>query len=606
MLCFTGSKAQNPYVDSLIHFLNTHSEQDTLRVMTTHRLSYRLSEIDPSKAWNYATETEQLARKLKFEKGECLSNINYAILESNEGNFQNSADYYIKAIQIAERIQYTRGLSISYNNIGDNYLKMKKYDKVLEYSQKALDLNRSIDEKRGQAINLEQIGQVYYLKDDLEDAMKYWEQGFALARESKDPNIYTQIMINQGKYFIAKNQVYKGLGILRVADSIARSTSELYLQILGGKSMVLAYEKLHNEDSVILILKHILNLAQNLENRTEQSEIARMIADFYAQHQQYKEAFTYLQKHKILSDSVLNEKNFAHVAYVQTKYETQLKDKENIELRAIQKLQKKELNQKNWLLLASVLGLLLAAVSFILLVRSFTHKRRTLELQEARKQSEYLQQLAELEVKSLRSQMNPHFLFNSLNSIRNYIIKNEPQKASNYLASFANLMRRILDASQQSFIALEEEIEMLKLYLNLELMRFSSQFTYHIALDQNLEGLNLQIPSMVLQPFIENAIWHGLLPEESEGAHLEIAFLEIPENHQQILCTITDNGIGREKSLSQNTGIKRHKSKGIDITRSRLKRLFEFEATDPIRIEDLKDDQGNASGTRVLILLPVK
>ena len=82
--------------------------------------------------------------------------------------------------------------------------------------------------------------------------------------------------------------------------------------------------------------------------------------------------------------------------------------------------------------------------------------------------------------------------------------------------------------------------------------------------------------------------------------------LEIPENHQQILCTITDNGIGREKSLSQNTGIKRHKSKGIDITRSRLKRLFEFEATDPIRIEDLKDDQGNASGTRVLILLPVK
>lgn len=574
--------------------------------MTTHRLSYRLSEIDPSKAWNYATETEQLARKLKFEKGECLSNINYAILESNEGNFQNSADYYIKAIQIAERIQYTRGLSISYNNIGDNYLKMKKYDKVLEYSQKALDLNRSIDEKRGQAINLEQIGQVYYLKDDLEDAMKYWEQGFALARESKDPNIYTQIMINQGKYFIAKNQVYKGLGILRVADSIARSTSELYLQILGGKSMVLAYEKLHNEDSVILILKHILNLAQNLENRTEQSEIARMIADFYAQHQQYKEAFTYLQKHKILSDSVLNEKNFAHVAYVQTKYETQLKDKENIELRAIQKLQKKELNQKNWLLLASVLGLLLAAVSIILLVRSFTHKRRTLELQEARKQSEYLQQLAELEVKSLRSQMNPHFLFNSLNSIRNYIIKNEPQKASNYLASFANLMRRILDASQQSFIALEEEIEMLKLYLNLELMRFSSQFTYHIALDQNLEGLNLQIPSMVLQPFIENAIWHGLLPKESEGAHLEIAFLEIPENHQQILCTITDNGIGREKSLSQNTGIKRHKSKGIDITRSRLKRLFEFEATDPIRIEDLKDDQGNASGTRVLILLPVK
>ena len=172
-----------------------------MRVMTTHRLAYRLSEIDPSRAWKYAAETEKLARKLQFIKGECLSNINYAILETNEGNFQNSADYYIKAITIAEKIDYTRGLSISYNNIGDNYLKLHKFDKVLEYSEKALELNRRIDEKRGQAINLEQIGQVYFLQNDLDNALKYWNQGFELAKVSSDPNIYAQIIINQGKYF---------------------------------------------------------------------------------------------------------------------------------------------------------------------------------------------------------------------------------------------------------------------------------------------------------------------------------------------------------------------------------------------------------------------
>ncbi|MEI2810455.1 MAG: histidine kinase [Nocardioides sp.] len=101
-------------------------------------------------------------------------------------------------------------------------------------------------------------------------------------------------------------------------------------------------------------------------------------------------------------------------------------------------------------------------------------------LEEEKKLSEYNQQFAELEIKSLRSQMNPHFLFNSLNSIRNYIIKNESQIASNYLANFASLMRKILDASQQSKISLQEEIEMLKLYLDLELMRFSNRFTYSI------------------------------------------------------------------------------------------------------------------------------
>jgi hypothetical protein len=577
-----------------------------MRVMTTHRLAYRLSEIDPSRAWKYAAETEKLARKLQFIKGECLSNINYAILETNEGNFQNSADYYIKAITIAEKIDYTRGLSISYNNIGDNYLKLHKFDKVLEYSEKALELNRRIDEKRGQAINLEQIGQVYFLQNDLDNALKYWNQGFELAKVSSDPNIYAQIIINQGKYFIAKNQIEKGLGLLKMADSIASRSSELYLQILSGKSMVTAYKQLGKNDSIAVILKRIMQMAVELKNRNEQSEISWMMADFYASSGNYQQAYASLQMHKSLSDSVLNEKNFAHVAYVQTKYETQLKDKENLELRAIQKLQKHELSQKNSFLLASLLALGLAVLSIFLLMRSFAHKKKNLELEEAHKQSEYLQQLAELEVKSLRSQMNPHFLFNSLNSIRNFIIKNETQKASNYLASFAQLMRKILDASQQSFIPLEEETEMLKLYLSLELMRFSNKFTYEIQVDEHLSGSNILIPSMVLQPFIENAIWHGLLPKESGDAHLTVAFKEIPDNLNQILCIISDNGIGRKRSMDQNIGMKRHKSKGIDITRTRLRRLFDMDKSDPIRIEDLYDSNQQASGTRVYIHLPVK
>ncbi len=161
MLSSVIGNAQNRYVDSLVNWLKEHPAKDTQRVMNTHRISYRLSEIDASKSWSYAKETEQLAKEIGFKKGECVANINYAILEGIEGNFQNSADYYLKAIEIAEKIKFTRGLSISYNNIGENYTDLNDHEKALTYFEKALVLNNSIREMRGQAINLENIGNLF-------------------------------------------------------------------------------------------------------------------------------------------------------------------------------------------------------------------------------------------------------------------------------------------------------------------------------------------------------------------------------------------------------------------------------------------------------------
>lgn len=594
---------QNIYVDSLIKYLQEHPEQDTTRVMNTHRLSYRLSEIDPVRAWKFAVETEELAKKIGFTKGECLSNINYAILESNEGNFKNSADYYIKAIHIAESINFDRGLSISYNNIGDNYLKLKEYDKVIEYSQKALELNKKINELRGQAINLEQIGQVYFLQNDFENALKYWNEGFTLAKKSEDPNIYAQILIDLGKYYNSINQKEKALNLIEHADSISKSTNELYLQILCNKAQSSVYK--NTDPNRLVYLKRALSNSILLKNRTEECELYNLIADHYEQIGKFDSGIYYLRKHKVLSDSVLNDKNFAHIAFVQTKYETQLKEKENKELKAIQKSQTKKLSVANWLLIASILALVLAILSIFLIVRSFKHTEQTKELEEQKKVSEYKQQLAELEVRSLRSQMNPHFLFNSLNSIRNYIIKNEPQKASNYLANFATLMRKILDASQQSFISLEEEIDMLNRYLQLELMRFSNKFEYKIEVDPTIEISNISIPSMVLQPFIENAIWHGLLNKDDETGILKIRFMVNIDNADEIIGEVIDNGIGRVKSSEMSNSLKKHKSKGIQITIDRLLKLTQYHTEEPVLIEDLYDEFGEAKGTKVTVHLPI-
>jgi tetratricopeptide (TPR) repeat protein len=599
------SLAQNRYVDSLTNWLNLHPIKDTMRVMTTHRLSYRLSEINTQRAWQYAKETEIVAKELGFDKGIALANVNYAILETGEGNFKNSADYYMKAIAISERIKYTRGLSISYNNIGENFLKLKQHDKAIEYTLKARDLNHSINDNRGEAINYEQIGNIHYEKKNYETAISNWKLGFDLARTADDPNLISLYYINFGKYYIVTNNIKNAISSLSIADSIAKSRSELLTQIQCSKAFSASYDKLDQHNKAIQYLNEGLRLSRELKNKTEECDLYNLISLQYEKMKMPDSSIFFLRKHKEISDVILNDKNFAHLAFIQTQYETKLIDQENAELRSIQKKQTKKLSEKNLLLIASAIALVLALVSVLLIYNSFRHKKRNLLLEEQQKLSEYNQQLAEMEVKSLRSQMNPHFLFNSLNSIRNFIIKNESQLASDYLANFASLMRKILDAAQQSNVSLEEEIEMLKLYVGLEQMRFSNKFAYNIQVDESLDFANINIPTMVIQPFIENAIWHGLLSKESNDGVLNIQFKEIDNNQDEILCIITDNGIGRKMSESMKSRLKKHTSKGINITLERLKRLAKMTIENPIEIVDLYDEKGNATGTKVILHLPV-
>jgi len=603
--CAVSVRAQNRYVDSLQEWLKTHPEKDTLRVMTTHRLSYRFSEIDAGRAWEYARETETLAKQLGFDKGIALANINYAILETGEGNLRNSADYYMQAIALSEKIGFTRGMSISYNNIGENYFKLKEYGRAREYTLKARDLNRSIGEKRGEAINYEQLGSIAFEQKQYDQAYADWKEGFNLADVADDPNLMALYNINFGKFYIATGQVRRAFDFLQMADSLASERSELLTLIQCAKASALGFDKLNENQKAIASLKKGLALSRELGHRAEESELYNLLATQYEKTGKPDSGIIYLRMHNKLRDTILSDRNFAHLAFIQTQYETKLKDRENAELKAIQKTQDKKLSEKNLLLIASSVALVLALLSSLLLYRSFQHKKRTLALEKQQKLSEYNQQLAEMEVRSLRSQMNPHFLFNSLNSIRNYIIKNESQLASNYLASFAALMRKILDASQMSNLAIEEEIEMLRLYLDLEKMRFSDKFTYLIETDPDLDTSNIHIPTMVIQPFIENAIWHGLLPKENQEGLLRIKFYENPKNPDEIVCEVVDNGIGRKASEAMKSNLKKHSSKGIRITSERLKRLSKLPIEEPIEFIDLLDEMGESAGTRVILHLPV-
>ncbi len=221
---------------------------------------------------------------------------------------------------------------------------------------------------------------------------------------------------------------------------------------------------------------------------------------------------------------------------------------------------------------------------------------------KAATQRDFERQIARVKMNMLRAQMNPHFIFNSLNSINNFILKNDPQNASGYLTKFSRLMRMILDNSRSEWVTLENELSALDLYIQLEGIRFDNVFQYKLNLDEDIDPAQVIIPPLIIQPYVENAIWHGLLYREKPGGLL---LLEIKRVGDQLTIKVEDNGVGRQAStdLRSRSALKR-KSHGMKITGERLDIVnMTYDANTNVKVEDLYDENQQGSGTRVLITL---
>lgn len=221
---------------------------------------------------------------------------------------------------------------------------------------------------------------------------------------------------------------------------------------------------------------------------------------------------------------------------------------------------------------------------------------------DKRKQNEnrIAMQLSELKLEALQSQMNPHFIFNALNSIQNYILQHDELEAARYLSKFSKLMRKTLDHSHHQLIAITDIVQSLQMYLELEAFRFNHEFTYHLSIDEEDDRIHtLELPPMLLQPFVENAIIHGLMPKQGDKK-LEI-HLFLKQNC--FYCVIEDNGVGRQHGKAREG----HISRGQKLTEGMIESLRQLRQIEPeIQIIDLKGDHGNAAGTRVEIKIPLE
>ena len=245
-----------------------------------------------------------------------------------------------------------------------------------------------------------------------------------------------------------------------------------------------------------------------------------------------------------------------------------------------------------WFLVSIIIGVALLAGMFIWLRVRFI-----------RKQHQLRERVMEYRQMALRAQMNPHFVFNCLNSIQQFIAVGNQEQALVYLSKFSKLIRLVLEHSGKSLVSLEDELEALKFYMELESLRVRGKFDYKIVVDPSIDTDMTNIPAMILQPFVENAIWHGVMNRDDGG----IVRVSISAKEGGILMIVEDNGVGRETAGMLNEWRKRtHKSVGIAMTKSRIELISgaKKKGVSFIKIEDLRDDNGNAAGTRVRIFIP--
>jgi LytS/YehU family sensor histidine kinase len=210
--------------------------------------------------------------------------------------------------------------------------------------------------------------------------------------------------------------------------------------------------------------------------------------------------------------------------------------------------------------------------------------------------------LATSQLTALRSQMNPHFIFNALNSVQQYILQGNITEANRYLSKFSKLQRQVLNQSDQNFITLERELEVLSLYLELEQLRFENGFTYNIDVSNEVDTDEIKIPPMIVQPFVENSIWHGLMPKQADR-RVSIRF-EM-SGDERLICTVADNGIGREAAARLKNGNQsEHKSKGLTLVYDRLNILSQqYGKAFKAEVKDLTDAEGLPAGTEVKLFI---
>ncbi|MFT4203448.1 MAG: tetratricopeptide repeat protein [Chitinophagaceae bacterium] len=642
-------------IDSLLRLLN-HAGMDTNRVNLLTEISFDYYSVDPEKGLAYAGQALALATRLHFAAGMAKAysrqSINYWALGNDSlamaaitkslalykvsGNSLNYAktlnnralnyynlDNYIAAIHdhgealaIFEKLHFVPGIQQSWSNMGvvflalndypralDAFLRaqraalndstaqaniasniglvyknLKDYPKALRYQRQSLDAYRSMGNRQGEANALGNIATIYDMQGRPDRAINYYRQALVINKDIGNNRRIASDLTNIGVVYNAMHRLDSANIYLRNAVTVYKTTNDR--NGLSEALLSLSDTYQNTDPQRLSLQKEALAAAKESASPLRQSEAFQALGETYQQEGDYARALAYFRQHVTLRDSIFNAEKEKDITRQQMEFDFEKRD-------ALSKAEiQRQSTIKKAILAGGTLLLLGGTTGFVL------YKRRR-DAVNRQKEAEWKALASETELKALRAQMNPHFVFNSLNSIGDYILKNNNEQAQEYLSQFASLMRMVLTHSEQDFIPLRDDLQFIELYLQVESKRLPGRFSYAVHVAADLDTDNIMVPPLLLQPFVENSIWHGFKQKETAGHIL----VEIKKLGEVLVCVVDDNGEGRNVDVEN-----KRKSFGISITENRLKILNQQRnATAALHIIDKE----NKSGTRIEIALPL-
>lgn len=604
--------------------------KDTLRVEVLCKIAknhFYLSQIDSSE--KYTLQAEAYIRQNKIDSPAHLAGIyiQKGNLANQHRQLGESNSFHQQALDIFKSIGNKRGESVALSNIGINYIQMEAYDKALSYLYPSLEISQELNHQddlykayqniavvlsclerneEAKAIRLKILD--YAIKNNnwygiiyaagslasnyknlgmLDSAFHYEQMAYAKSKEVGNTLYEGRLLRAMSRTAILKQQYLQALQYVEQAFTLADTSNYQDMSFLYNYDAEAKFGLARYKEAFTSAYKS-LAYAQIDEETILLNNAYFQLYEFYKKRNQSSEALKYHELYKTMQDTVYNQEKLAKVQNLEIEFQTKQKEAEINKLKQESEIQDLQIRQGKLLLLL-VLGaaLLLGCVGY------FLYRQRLLRKELALMQSEQ---------RLLRTQMNPHFFFHALSSIQQFILKEaDKREAVLYLSKFSRLMRSVLEGSRNEAVTLGSEIESISHYVELQQLRYGNVFDFNMHVDEALDVEDWAFPSMLLQPAVENAIEHGLIPKKSKG----MLHLYFKLEAEKMKVTVEDNGIGRKETVPGHQSYR--KSVALEVMYERIQlmnRQQKQKAT--FDIIDLQDEDGEASGTKVVFILPLK
>lgn len=532
----------------------------------------------------YFRQALKLREAMNDSKNSAYILENMGTVYMKKGDLQSALRYFYKCFNYCDKYLPKSESSISLMHIGNVYSELEEYNRSLDFYIRAINILNASKNKAYMPAVLKNIGFVYSKLTKTDSAFYYYNEALKIATELDSKTDLSIIYVEMGAFFLKQLDTTKALNFYQNALNINEqlSADDRIADVCSRLGNL--YFAQGNTDSAWYYGTKSLKLL-------EETNVARYALNVYLlmyklnmQKGKYQEALQQYTKYISIRDSLNNNTNYRIALAHDFEFE---KEKQQIIVKAEQ--QKKQVqieNQKKIIWISSTAFAIIIALGVFLF-----------RINQKRRLNEFQKNIAEQQMTALRAQMNPHFIFNSLNAIQQMVLSNDNDNAFRYLDTYSKLTRKILENSDKQWITVDEEIAFLELYLSIETLRFSDAFSYKIKATENVSRHYNKLPPMIIQPYVENAVKHGLL-NKKDNPHIKIDF-ELSNHKQMLIVSIEDNGIGRSNAAAQKDNTT-HISKGMMITEQRIQ-LHNSSGIDNVTVEDLNDELGNASGTRIKI-----